>query len=53
MLKTLAQDDQFYPSCGKTCEGIIGKRATEPFVPSAYFKKSRDTKISFAAQVRY
>jgi len=45
------------PSCGKTCEGIIGKgnaRAPEFFVPSCpYFKKSQDIKISFAAQVRY
>jgi hypothetical protein len=43
----------------KTCEAIIGKATQErlslcPFVPSsAYFKKSRDTKISVAAQVRY
>jgi hypothetical protein len=29
MLKTLAQDDRFYPSCGKTCEGIIGKATQE------------------------
>jgi len=45
-----------YTSCGKTCEGIIARqrRAPESFIPScAYFKKNRDTKISFAAQVRY
>ena len=30
------------------------QRAPESFVPScAYFKKSRDTKISFAAHMRY
>jgi hypothetical protein len=39
----------------KTCEGNIGKaRAPKSFFPScAYFKKSQDTKISLAEQVRY
>ena len=27
--KTPAQDDRFYPSCGKTREGIIGKGNAE------------------------
>jgi hypothetical protein len=54
--KTLVQGDRFYPSCGKTREGIIVKATHERlslFPSCAYFKKSRDTKISFAAQVRY
>jgi hypothetical protein len=56
MLKTLAQDDRFIRAVEKRVkESSTGNaRAPESFVPScAYFKKGRDTKISFAAQVRY
>jgi hypothetical protein len=54
--KTLAQDDRFIRAVEKRVNESSSRqrRAPESLVPScAYFKKSRDTKISFARRVRY
>jgi hypothetical protein len=53
--KTPAQDDRFILAVEKRVKepSATQRKAPESFFPScAYFKKSQDTKISFAAQVR-
>jgi hypothetical protein len=55
-VKRLARDDRFIRAVAKRVKQLSSRhgKSTESFVPScAYFKKSRDTKIRFAAPVRY